>query len=213
MADYVGHGLPRAGSLRPSYYTGDDAAWCRLAMAFCMSVAGMEPVFRTNRRGALDVGAWPASESDRERRAHASPELGCVASSPSARERRPRHPVREARGRRLQMPPAAISRTSSTSPAIDPGTVVALVWPEYRMRPDIFTPESDHHRSCLDTIEPQPSRGQFPRARRRNRTDDQGPAVLISALSARAVSRRRRSARSTILPESLGATLAGCAVL
>lgn len=52
MADYVAHRWPEQAAYAANY-TGDEVAWCGLTMAFCMSVADIEPVF-----GPTDTDRW-----------------------------------------------------------------------------------------------------------------------------------------------------------
>lgn len=52
MADYVARKYPHQAAYAECY-TGDDVAWCGLTIAFCMSVADVEPVF-----GPTDTDRW-----------------------------------------------------------------------------------------------------------------------------------------------------------
>jgi lysozyme len=52
MADVVAREYPEQATYA-SYYTGDDVSWCGLAVAYCMTLAGIEPVF-----GPTDTDRW-----------------------------------------------------------------------------------------------------------------------------------------------------------
>src|SRR5262245_11960098 len=75
MADVIAKAYPQQATYC-SYYTGDDIAWCGLAVAYCMTMAGIEPVF-----GATDTERWmwALAWAEWPQSTHlAEPQLGCV---------------------------------------------------------------------------------------------------------------------------------------
>jgi uncharacterized protein (TIGR02594 family) len=79
MADVVAREYPEQATYA-SYYTGDDVAWCGLTVAYCVTLAGIEPVFGatdTERwMWALAWNEWPSIGGSCVRLA--KPQLGCV---------------------------------------------------------------------------------------------------------------------------------------
>ena len=136
MADYVGHAYPEQEAYA-SYYTGDDVAWCGLAMAFCMSVAGIEPVFgQTDTERWMWALAWSEwIDSDKL----TEPQLGCVVVT--EREGGGHVTLYESTEGGMYKCRGGNQSDMVNVTSIDPSSVVALVWPKYRMRPDVFTPE------------------------------------------------------------------------
>ena len=52
MADAIAREYPHQADYA-AYYTGDDIAWCGLAVGYCVTLAGIEPVF-----GETDTERW-----------------------------------------------------------------------------------------------------------------------------------------------------------
>ena len=136
MADAIAREYPHQADYC-AYYTGDDIAWCGLTVAYCMALANIEPVFGatdTERwMWALAWSEWEGSEILKE------PKLGCVVVTEreggghvTLYEKTEGGAYKCRGGNQSDM----VNVTS-----IDPSTVVALVWPRSRARPEIFTPE------------------------------------------------------------------------
>jgi uncharacterized protein (TIGR02594 family) len=137
MAKYVGHRWPEQEEYA-SYYTGDEIAWCGLAVAFCVSMADIEPVFGatdTERwMWALAWSNWEGSEVLHE------PQLGCIVVT-----------EREGGGHvtlfeEMGSPGYYRCRGGNQSDQVKVSdiaisSVVQLVWPKYRAKPDLFSPE------------------------------------------------------------------------
>ena len=137
MADAIAREYPHQADYC-AYYTGDDIAWCGLTVGYCVTLAGIEPVFGetdTERwMWALAWADWPDSETLDK------PKLGCIVVT-----------EREGGGHvtlfeEMGDPGYYRCRGGNQSDQVNVtnvaiSSVVKLVWPRFRVLPDIFSPE------------------------------------------------------------------------
>lgn len=75
MADAIARQYPHQAEYC-GYYTGDDIAWCGLAVAYCVTLAGIEPVFgETDTERWMWAQAWADWNQSTEL---AEPQLGAI---------------------------------------------------------------------------------------------------------------------------------------
>jgi uncharacterized protein (TIGR02594 family) len=137
MADAIAREYPDQAEYC-SYYTGDDVAWCGLTVGYCMTLAGIEPVYGetdTERwMWALAWADWPDADRLTE------PVLGCIVVK--EREGGGHVTLYESTEGGMYKCRGGNQSDMVNVTSIDPRDVVALMWPKGHKRPHVL-PEAD----------------------------------------------------------------------